>query len=228
MAKTAVVVGGTGGIGRNIVGALEGIGCRVAVISRGQQAFVFQPHDHPLVSTYVGDTTNEEDLKPLVTTIFKEHGSVDYAVYSVGLPPDIDKPMLEYPPDEWDRTFETYVKGFLLFFQATLPHMSQGGHFVVIGSAVTRFPADALPPIFAGHYAAAKAALAESVKWARREAHGKGAFLSLIVPGAVDTANHQTGTLARIPKRLLPVTTVTNAVVAFLLQGVEGDLQLIA
>ena len=228
MAKTAIVVGGTGAIGRNIVHALEEIGCQVAVISRGHHNFVFQPSDHPLVTTYIGDATKEEEIKPLIATILKEHGNLDYAVYSAGLPPDVDKPLSDYSAADLDRTFNTYVKGFLLFFQTTLPHINQGGHIIVLGSAITRFSCDSIPPISAGHYAAAKAAVAESVKWARREAHERGAFLSLIAPGAVDTMNHQSGALAKIPKRLLPVTTVTAAVVTFLVKGIEGDLQLVA
>lgn len=229
MGKTAIVIGGTGGIGRNIVGALEMRQMRVAVVSRGKHLPINDGIAHTLVSNFKGDTTDEAGVNKLLEVIRAECGKLDYVVYAAGLPPDIDVPLLEYSLAAWERTFDTYVKGFLIFFRSALPHMNKDAHFIVLGSAITRFSSDSLPPISAGHYAAAKAALVELVKWTRRESHDHGVLLSLISPSAVDTAIHQTdGALSKIPKRLLPVTVVTDAVISFLLNGIEGNLELVA
>ncbi len=228
MKKAAIVVGGTGGIGSGIVAALAKKGIRVAAVSRAQMTSLDLTAKH-LVSHFQADATDEASVKLLFERINGELGKADYLVYAAGLPPDVRVSLAEYPLTDWDRTFDTYVKGFLIFFRSALPHMKSPAHFVVLGSAITRFPADALPPIHAGHYAAAKAALAELVKWMRREAHDHGALLSLVSPSAVDTAIHRgNGVLGAIPKKLIPQTAVSDAVVAFLGGGIEATLELVA
>ena len=187
MGETAIVIGGTGGIGRHIVNALAERGCHTAIITRGQHVVETQPYNHAMTSSYFADVTREVEFRSVVEKVRSEFGRLNFVVYSTGLPPDVDIPLTGYPLINWDRTFDTYVKGFLISFRTTLPHLAAGGHFLVIGSAITRFSSDSLPPISAGHYAAAKAALTELVKWARREAHEQGAMLSLISPGAKQT-----------------------------------------
>jgi NAD(P)-dependent dehydrogenase (short-subunit alcohol dehydrogenase family) len=167
-------------------------------------------------------------MKKAITEIARIHEHIDCLIYSAGRTPDVAVPLMKYEPEEFAKTFDVYVRGFLHAFQITLPHMTCGGHIVILGSAVTRFPSDHLPPIYAGHYAAAKAALAELAKWARREAHQKNVLLSLVAPGAVDTATHCIGALSQIPKNLLSIETLTAAILGMVLNGIEGDLQMVA
>ena len=229
MGKTAIVVGGTGGIGRNIVAALAQNGTHVAVISRGTRAPIDGVGSRNLVSNFEGDVSDEVSVTRLLGMIQAQCGKADFVVYAAGLPPDVQVPLMEYPLADWDRTFDIYVKGFLIFFRCVLPHLNKQAHFLAIGSAITRFPSDSLPPIFAGHYSAAKAALGELVKWTRREAHDHGVLLSLISPSAVQSTIHQgSGALAKVPKKLVPVTVLTDAVTAFLFNGIEGTLELVA
>jgi len=130
--------------------------------------------------------------------------------------------------ERWNATFDTYVKGFLISFRTMLTQINRGGHVVALGSAITRFPSDALPPINAGPYAAAKAALSELVKWVRREAKERGVLVSIVSPGAVDTSSHHTGDLAAIPKRMLSLDTVCDTIITLVLAGADGELQVVA
>jgi NAD(P)-dependent dehydrogenase (short-subunit alcohol dehydrogenase family) len=229
MGKTAIVVGGTGGIGVEVVHTFRENGYRTVVIARGQNNKRLSEFEGcPNVTLYKGDVTKVADYRSLLETILKDLKEVDYVVYSTGLPPDTDVPLSKYSLGDWDRTFDIYVKGFLLTFQATLSSFKEGGHIIMLGSAITRFSWDSLPPISAGHYAAAKAAAAELVKWARREAHEHGVLVSLVSPGAVDTASHRTGTLTKIPKRLLPVKSVTDTVLSLLSNRIEANIELVA
>ncbi len=226
MSGTAVVVGGTGGIGAPIVSAFAGLGWNVAVVTRGRKPLDFHGNDRS-VTVFTGDVSKQDDMQRIGREFSTVHGRADCLIYASGIPPDVTVGLREYAVENWDATFNTYVRGFLLSFQTMLPNMNRDGHIVALGSAITRFSSDCLPPIQAGHYAAAKAALAELVKWARREAREREVKVSLVSPGAVDTAVHRSGELASISKKLLPVKVVCDAVLCLVSHGVEADLQMV-
>ncbi len=221
MKKIAIVIGGPGGIGTALVHELVRRDWDVTVLTRRARP------TGDRVTWYQGDVTEEADLRRIANQFAQEYGQADCIVYSAGLPPDVRIPLKNYPVADWNATFDTYVKGFLLSFQALLPHMRGGGHIVVMGSAITRFPSDSLPPIYAGHYAAAKAALSELVKWTRREAKEQGVLVSLVSPGAVDTLAHHTGDLAAIPKNLLQLKAVCDAILGIITAGIDAELNMV-
>lgn len=112
---------------------------------------------------------------------------------------------MNYPAEAWRATFEVYLTGFLFPLQHALRLLPRGGHVIAISSAITRFAATNLPGGFwAGHYAAAKAALDELCKWARREAHQRGLMLSRIAPAALDTDFHRSAPAFRRPSAVIP------------------------
>jgi len=228
MSKTVFVLGGTGGIGSAVVHSFHRLGWHVAVMARGCKPKNLNLSNDKSVTLYTGNAADENDMRRVGREFAEVHGRADCLVYSVGVPPDIGIALSEYPVEDWDTTFDTYVKGFLLSFQVMLPYMNSGGHIIALGSAITRFSSDSLPPIYAGHYAAAKAALSELVKWSRREAKEKGVRVSLLSPGAVDTAAHKVGDLANVPKKLLPLSVVCDAILSMITNGIEGELQVVA
>jgi len=95
-----------------------------------------------------------------------------------------------------------------------------------MSSAVKRFSSDNLPPIYAGHYAASKAALDELLKWAKREAHEKGILLSLIAPAVVDTPFQQNALIYRKPPAVISLTQLSDEVSKALLTKKEYDFYL--
>lgn len=226
MKKKALVIGGSGSIGTALVHQFLEIGWDVAVMSRHSRSGL-EIGSSGQVATYQGDVTNEADLDRIGRE-FAASGHLDCIVYSAGLPPDVTIPLKEYPAAKWDETFSTYVTGCLFSFRALLPYVQRGAHLIVLGSAITRFASDSLPPIHAGHYAAAKAAVSELVKWMRREAKEQGLSVSLVSPSAVDTASHQTGELAAVPKKLIPVTALCSAILGIVSAGIDSDLQMLA
>jgi 3-oxoacyl-[acyl-carrier protein] reductase len=213
--KVVIVVGGSGGIGVHLVRCLSELQCQVVVLARGTNCVFPGSKD---VAFYPTNVTVEEEVRRSIAEITKTHHGIDGVIYSAGRSPDVTVPLVRYPSLEFKKTFDIYVVGFLHVFQAVLPHMNPGGHIVILGSAITRFPSDGLPP---------KAAIAELAKWARREAHNERVLLSVVAPGAVDTISHRIGALGKIPKNLLPVTAVTEVILGMLQKGIEGDIQVV-
>lgn len=227
----AVVVGGSGQIGRVVVEHFLREGCHVAIVSRGitDTSFVEKWEQDAKARTkqFSADVGNEREVKNCLERINRELKQIDYLVYTPGLPPDTELPLAEYPPTRWEATFRVYTTGFFLFFRESLPYMGAGGHIIVLSSAVTRFRGDGLPPLNAGHYAAAKAAVNEFCKWARREAHEKNILLSRIAPAAVDVPFHRNSPPDRRPLAMIPVDAVASRVVRAALDGVEIDEEMV-
>jgi NAD(P)-dependent dehydrogenase (short-subunit alcohol dehydrogenase family) len=174
------------------------------------------------------DMTLESDVQDCFEYIKSAMGRIDYLIYSAGFAPDADIPLAAYSTAAWLKTLNTYVTGFFLCFRESLQVMEKTGHIVAVSSAVTRFRANALPPIYAGHYAAAKAALDELCKWGKREAAERGILLSRIAPGAVDSPVHRTAPVHLRPSAMVPVSVVSEKIIAALLSGEEIDEVVVA
>jgi NAD(P)-dependent dehydrogenase (short-subunit alcohol dehydrogenase family) len=229
--KSAIVIGGTGRIGRAVVSSLLNTGCKVAVVAyrdHSTDEFADSEHARELLLLCQADITIEQQTKECLERIKQAFGRIDYLVYSAGITSEPDVPLADLTTDEWSRTFDVYAKGFFLCFREGLKLIERGGHIVAISSAITRFPADMLPKIYAGQYAAAKAALDELVRWARREAHERKILLSRLAPGAVDTPFHQNAPASRKPPAVLPLRLIAEKIIHAISSSQEIDLQIVA
>lgn len=226
----SVIVGGSGHIGRAIGQALLDAGHDVILVARGAAGLRDAARNMtPSPRTLSADFTDEYAVAQTLLSLRSEHGRLDSIIYSAGVEPDPDVPLADYPSSAWRVTLDTYATGFFYVLREAFRLLEVGGHIVAIGSAVTRMPGDRLPPgIFVGHYSAAKAALDELCKWARREAHERSLLLSRLAPGAVDVPFHRNAPPHRKPAAVLPLAIIAERVAFALTQGVEVDEQLIA
>jgi NAD(P)-dependent dehydrogenase (short-subunit alcohol dehydrogenase family) len=220
MSQTCVIFGGTGAIGGAISERLIALHWRAVTVSRHTRKFEDGSATHVLA-----DVTSEDSVKAAVRGI-SGTGPINAVVYAAGLMPDVGVPLSQYSSEDWQRTFATYADGLFYVYKAILPVLSFGGHIVVISSAITRLTATTLPPFNAGHYAAAKAAVDEFCKWARREAHTKGLLLSRLAPGSVRSPASEK--LAVPTSNSLPLEAVAEKVVAVLAGHYEIDEQMLA
>lgn len=227
----AVVVGGTGAIGSEIVIRLLDSGCQVAVLTRGQTtSSLLESHQSfSDLSFYRTDIRSENEVQRSFREIRRSLGQVTYLIYCAGLKPDVTIPLTIYSYSDWLDCFNTYVTGFFLCFREIMQHPKDDSHILAISSAITRIQFDQLPPFHAGHYAMAKAALNEFCKWAKREANEQGILLSRIAPSAVDTtAQLILGPLVGTPYSVLPVAVVAERVINALKDRVQIDEEIVA
>ncbi len=225
--NVVLVIGATGAIGRALSSGFVESGWRVVGVSRHEPSYdsLSSPESYVHLT---GDVTAESAVPSIFYAARRIFGSLRSVVYTPALEPDVDVPLLSYPLSNWHRTMNIYASGFLSCLQQAARELPAGGHIVVLGSAVTRFDSKSLPPLFLGHYAAAKSALNELCKWGRREAHEKGLLLSRFSPSAVAVPFHQNAPSYRKPPAMVPLDYLTGRIVGAVQRGVEIDEDLVA
>ena len=137
--RTALVVGGGGGIGGAIAHALADHGARVAVTDLNPEtaAHVAQScaraNIGPPVSRSI-DVTNPDVVNRVVGEIEEELGRIDILVNSAGI--NIRRPVIDYTPEEWFRIINVNLSGVFFVTQAVARGMLARGYgrVVTLGS----------------------------------------------------------------------------------------------
>lgn len=188
--RTAVVIGGTSGIGRAIAHGIAQAGADVVCTSRRQDQVDAAAAEIEgfgkrtlRVTSDVGDKAS---LETLLAQCVAEFGKVDILVNSAGRTKRT--PTLELDEDEWNGIMETNLTGTLRACQVFGEHMVANGYGRIVNIAsLSTFVA--LYEVAA--YAASKAAVASltkslAVEWAKR-----GVNVNAIAPGVFRTALNQ-------------------------------------
>lgn len=185
--KTAVVVGGTSGIGRAISLGLAEAGADVVASARRQQqvdetaAEIEAAGRRTLRVT--SDTQDRASLERLLAQSLQAFGKVDILVNCAG---KIKRaPTLTFPEDEWQSIIDTNLTGTLRACQVFGAHMLERGYGRIVNIAsLNSFVA--LSEVAA--YAASKAAVASLTRSLAVEWSKKGVVVNAIAPGVFRTA----------------------------------------
>lgn len=149
---TAIITGGSKGLGRALARALHDLGWRVVVDGRGAPALDRLAAELPGVVTVAGDVTDPAHRRALVDAAA---GPVDLLVNNASTLGPTPLPGLDrLDPDDLRRILDVNVVAPLALVQAVLPRLAPGGRIVNVTSdaAVEAYPGW-------GGYGAAKAAL---------------------------------------------------------------------
>jgi len=138
--KTAVLVGGAGGMGRGIAAGLIRYGAEVALADVNPASLEQVGGDltgatGQAVRRYVVDCTDEASVQGLVVQAVADMGRVDILVNALGY--NYKAPATEFPMDEWDKLFSINVKGVMMackLFGAQM--VKQGGGKIISLSSV--------------------------------------------------------------------------------------------
>ncbi|WP_238655164.1 3-oxoacyl-[acyl-carrier-protein] reductase [Paenibacillus piscarius] len=185
--QTALVTGGSRGIGRSIALALAAQGVKVAVNYSGsvQAAEETVARIHELGSEGIalqGNVGSSADAESLVKSVIDTWGKIDILVNNAGI--TRDNLIMRMKEEEFDQVIETNLKGvFNCLKAATRPMMKQRyGRIINISSVVgvTGNPGQV-------NYTAAKAGVIGMTKSAARELSARGITVNCIAPGFIDT-----------------------------------------
>jgi len=182
--RTALVTGGSRGIGAATARALAGAGARVALVARGApvlHALARELGDAHLA--LVADCTVVADVRRLAAEVTAwAGGPPDILVNNAGVYPRAK--LHEQDPDEFAATLDTNLAAPFRVLHAFLPAMrTRGrGHVVFIGTVADR----SIWPMN-GAYSASKFGLRALHEVLYAESRGTGVQSTLIAPGAVDT-----------------------------------------
>jgi NAD(P)-dependent dehydrogenase (short-subunit alcohol dehydrogenase family) len=178
--KTAVVTGGTSGIGLAIAKAFVDAGAKVVITGRRQgvlDAAIKTLGDR--ASGFRGDVADLDDLDRLYAS-FSPDAGIDVLVANAGIAEIV--PFAEVTEDHFDRIFDINVKGTLFTVQKALPYLNDGASIILMGSVSGVKGA----PGF-GVYGASKAAIRNLVRGWSLELKHRNIRSNVISPGPVDT-----------------------------------------
>lgn len=184
--KSALIFGGTSGIGLATARAFAQVGARVIVAARrkatGQEAADVLAREGLACRFEPADVSIEVDVAGLVDAVLDRHGRLDIVVNTAGVNPHAL--LSDSTTEDYERIFATNVRGTFLCLKHALRAMQGrgGGAIVNVGSIAGErvLPVHAL-------YCASKSAASMLVRSAALESAPWGVRVNELVPGTVDT-----------------------------------------
>ena len=221
--RSAIVTGGSKGIGRGIAETLAAAGVNVLVTARTQNdldATVAGLADQPgRVSGLATDVTIPDDCRRAVETAVERHGGLDIVCANAGIFPS--GRLEELTPDDIEHVLAVNFKGTVFVIQAALSALTASGHGrVIITSSITG-PITGYPGW--SHYGASKAAQLGFLRTAAMELAPKQITINAVMPGNIITEGlvemgqeYMDQMVASIPaRRLGSVADIGNAALFF-------------
>jgi gluconate 5-dehydrogenase len=194
--KTAIVTGGSIGLGAQMCTSLAEAGANIVVAARKVERCAALCEELQKLGVKAipakCDVSKPEDCQNLVALTVKEFGQIDILVNNAGLTWAADS--LNYPMDKWQRLFDVNITGlFDLSVRAAKVMKENGGGKIVNVASVAAFQGAEPELQDTVAYQASKGAVVSltrdlAMKWARY-----GIYVNAIAPGYFPT--HMSGFL---------------------------------
>lgn len=185
--KTAIVTGGSRGIGRAICIALAKEGANVVTCyahgADGANETVKLCQEYGVKAEAVkADVADNDDVAAMITKVKTEYGSVDILVNNAGITKD--NLILKMNEDDFNQVIDTNLKGAFLCIQnvARIMLKQKSGKIINISSVV-----GVSGNAGQANYAASKAGLIGMTKSVAKELGSRGITVNAVAPGFIET-----------------------------------------
>jgi 3-oxoacyl-[acyl-carrier protein] reductase len=229
--RTALVTGGSRGIGRAVVLMLARAGADVAISyrSRAAEGEAVAAEARALGRRAVavaGDLADVAAAERMVAQVAEALGRLDIFVANAGIWPPDDVPLVRLPPARWRETLAANLDAVYYSTRAALRLMGPGGRVVLVSSTAGQRGE-------AGHadYAASKGALIALTKSLAVEC-APDILVNCVAPGWVDTemaapafgGDERARIAATIPLRRIPTTDQIAGPIVFLCSDLASHI----
>lgn len=185
--KTALVTGGSKGIGKAIAIALAAEGANVVICGRGEAALneakLEIERNGGNVLAVQADLSKNDDVDNLVASAIERYETIDILVNNAGIASGFDDfESLEI--EDWQRLFDINLFGAVRVTKAVIPYMKKAGYGRIINISSE---SGVQPDPFMPHYNASKAALINFTKSLSKAYAVQGILVNTVSPAFILT-----------------------------------------
>jgi 3-oxoacyl-[acyl-carrier protein] reductase len=198
--RTALVTGGTGGMGRVIASRLAADGYDIAIAYSGQvdlaDATVGEIKERGrLGAAFAADIADEADVAALFGAVDDHFGHLDVVVHTAG----INRPaaLTDLDLADFDAIHRVNVRGTFVVNQQAARRIRNGGSIVNVSTSMVRFAPPGLSV-----YAASKSAVDTLTRILAKELRGRDITVNAVAPGPTATAAFLASTSAEEREQL--------------------------
>jgi NADP-dependent 3-hydroxy acid dehydrogenase YdfG len=209
--KTALVTGGSTGLGFATAKALLKKGMKVTICGRTEKTLIeaAEKLDSDNLQIFVCDVREYEQVEQMVSQI----GEIDVLINNAGL--FLEGPLNEYDPERIAEVTDVNLKGAMFVVRAVLPEMENNGGFIVNVSSIRGKNSKMKESV----YVATKFGLRGFTDSLREEYWGTKVRILGFYPGGMDTSLYEKAKTSRDMKSMMDPDDIAEVIVFMLTRG---------